>query len=120
MSRRTGASPPRLRWQRRAPRPARPGRSPKAATFTKITESVRTIALWVPATTRVVADAPRLRAYIDEYLDADIQTELEDQIVSGDGTGANFTSLLNVAGTHSRRQDGSRAASRRRDARLRH
>jgi hypothetical protein len=34
---------------------------------------------------RVVADAPQLRAYIDEYLDADIQTELEDQIVSGDG-----------------------------------
>jgi HK97 family phage major capsid protein len=68
-------------------------------TFTKITESVRTIALWVPATTRVVADAPQLRAYIDEYLDADIQTELEDQIVSGDGTGENLTGLLNVAGT---------------------
>jgi hypothetical protein len=41
--------------------------------------------VWVPATTRVVADAPQLRAYVDEYLDADIQTELEDQIVSGDG-----------------------------------
>ena len=44
-----------------------------------MTESIRTIALWVPATTRVVADAPQLRAYIDEYLDADIQTELEDR-----------------------------------------
>ena len=43
-------------------------------TFSKVTENVRTIALWVPATTRVVADAPQLRAYIDEYLDADIQT----------------------------------------------
>jgi HK97 family phage major capsid protein len=68
-------------------------------TFQKITESARTIALWVPATTRVVADAPQLRAYTDEYLDADIQTELEDQIVSGDGLGENVTGLMNVAGT---------------------
>ncbi|CAN5689914.1 hypothetical protein BH20ACT21_BH20ACT21_20550 [soil metagenome] len=68
-------------------------------TFTKIVESIKTIALWVPATTRVVADAPQLRAYIDEYLDADIQTELEDLIVSGDGVGENFTGLMNVAGT---------------------
>jgi HK97 family phage major capsid protein len=68
-------------------------------TFQKITEAIKTIALWVPATTRVIADAPQLRAYIDEYLDADIQTELEDQIVAGDGTGENFTGLMNVAGT---------------------
>jgi hypothetical protein len=68
-------------------------------TFTKVTENIRTIALWVPATTRVVADAPQLRAYIDEYLDSDIQTELEDQIVAGDGTGENFTGLLTVSGT---------------------
>jgi HK97 family phage major capsid protein len=68
-------------------------------TFQKITESIRTIALWVPATTRVIADAPQLRAYIDEYLDADIQTELEDLIVAGDGTGENFTGLMNVTGT---------------------
>jgi HK97 family phage major capsid protein len=58
-----------------------------------VTESIRTIALWVPATTRVIADAPQLRAYID----ADIQTELEDLIVAGDGTGENFTGLMNVA-----------------------
>ena len=59
--------------------------------FAKVTEAVRTIALWVPATTRVVADVPQLRTYIDEYLGADIQTELEDLIVAGDGIGENFT-----------------------------
>jgi hypothetical protein len=32
-------------------------------------------------------------------LDADIQTELEDQIVAGDGLEKNFAGLLNVAGT---------------------
>jgi HK97 family phage major capsid protein len=47
----------------------------------------------------VIADAPQLRAYIDEYLDADIQTELEDQIVAGDGVGENFTGLMTVART---------------------
>ena len=57
------------------------------------------VALWVPATTRVVSDAPHLRAYIDEYLDAYIQTELEDQIVTGDGLGENFTGHMNVSGT---------------------
>ena len=67
--------------------------------FAKVTEAVRTIALWVPATTRVVADAPQLRVYIDEYLGADIQTELEDLIVAGDGVGENFTGLMTVAGT---------------------
>ena len=64
-----------------------------------VVESIRTIALWVPATTRVVADAPQLRSYIDEYLGADIQTELEDLIVAGDGVGENFTGLMTVAGT---------------------
>jgi HK97 family phage major capsid protein len=78
----------------------RPSRSRRRGiTFQKITKSIRTIAVWVPATTRVIADAPQLRAYIAEYLDADIQTELEDQIVAGDGLGENFTGLMNVAGT---------------------
>ncbi|MGI8519590.1 MAG: phage major capsid protein, partial [Actinomycetota bacterium] len=67
--------------------------------FAKVTEAIRTIALWVPATTRVIADAPQLRAYIDEYLGADIDTELEDLIVSGDGVGENFTGLMTVTGT---------------------
>ena len=67
--------------------------------FAKVVQSIKTIALWVPATTRVIADAPQLRAYIDEYLGADIQTELEDLIVAGDGTGENFTGLMVVAGT---------------------
>lgn len=68
-------------------------------TFAKVTEAIRTIALWVPATTRVIADAPQLRAYIDEYLDADLQTELEDQIVAGDGVGESFTGIMNTTGT---------------------
>ena len=40
-----------------------------------------------------------MRAYIDEYLRADIQTELEDLIVSGDGIGENFSGIMTVAGT---------------------
>ena len=47
----------------------------------------------------MIADAPQLRTYIDEYLGADIDTELEDLIVSGDGVGENFTGLMTVTGT---------------------
>jgi len=78
--------------------------------FAKVTESVRTIALWVPATTRVIGDAPQLRSYIDEYLGADIQTELEDLIVSGDGVGENFTGLMKVAGTQTLAAPGAGAS----------
>ena len=45
------------------------GLKPKGGiVFAKFTEAVRTIARGVPATTRVVSDAPQLRAYINEYL----------------------------------------------------
>ena len=60
---------------------------------------MRTIALWVPATTRVIADAPQFRALHRRVSRADIQTELEDLIVSGDGIGENFTGIMTVAGT---------------------
>lgn len=47
----------------------------------------------------MIADAPQLRAYIDEYLGSDIQTGLEDLIVAADGIGENFTGIMNGAGT---------------------
>lgn len=68
-------------------------------TFSVVTATIKTIAEWVAATRRILADAPALRAYIDQYLLFDLALELEDQIVTGDGTGENFTGLMNVAGT---------------------
>jgi HK97 family phage major capsid protein len=67
-------------------------------TFSLVQDVVRTIAEWVPATRRVLQDAPQLRAYIDSYLVDDLALELEDQIVAGNGTGQNFRGILNTVG----------------------
>jgi HK97 family phage major capsid protein len=67
-------------------------------TFAKVTQSIRTIALWIATTTCVVADAPALRAYIDDHLAQDIDTGLEDQMIAGDGLGENFTGIMVAAG----------------------
>ena len=67
-------------------------------TFGLVSDTVKTIAEWVPATRRILSDAPQLRTYIDGYLTDDIALELEDQMVAGDGTGENFTGLLNTVG----------------------
>jgi HK97 family phage major capsid protein len=67
-------------------------------TFATVTDVIKQIALWVPVTNRILADATGLRGYIDQYLTDDIALELEDQIVSGSG-GAGFTGIFNTVGT---------------------
>lgn len=75
------------------------GTKPEAGlVFDVRTTTIKTIAEWVAATTRILADAPMLRGYIDQYLLYDLALELEDQIISGDGTGENFTGILNTVG----------------------
>lgn len=66
--------------------------------FQVITDTVKTIAEWVPITKRILSDAPQLRSYIDSYLTYDLALELEDQIVAGSGSGEDFTGILNTAG----------------------
>jgi HK97 family phage major capsid protein len=68
-------------------------------TFEKVTASVKTIAEWIPATKRGLADAKQLRGLIDDELRADLAEEEEDQILNGNGTGENFTGILNTSGT---------------------
>ena len=63
-----------------------------------VTTPVKTIAVWIPATKRALSDAAQLRGIIDDELRADLDEELEDQILNGDGTGENFTGLLNTPG----------------------
>ena len=60
--------------------------------------TVKTIAVWIPATTRSLADAAQLRGMIDSELRADVNEELEDQLLNGNGIGENFTGLGNTAG----------------------
>ncbi|WAC65177.1 phage major capsid protein [Agrococcus sp. SL85] len=66
--------------------------------FQKVTESVKTIAVWVPATKRSLSDASQLRGLIDDELRADLAEEEENQILNGDGEGENFEGILNTSG----------------------
>ncbi|WP_156759993.1 phage major capsid protein [Microbacterium karelineae] len=69
--------------------------------FKKVTAPVRTIAEWIPATKRGIADASQLRGLIDDELLADLAQTEEDQVLNGDGTGENLTGIRNTTGIQS-------------------
>lgn len=74
------------------------GEKPEAAmTFERVLETVKTIAVWIPATKRALSDAAQLRGLIDQELREDAQEELENQLLNGTGVGENFTGLANTA-----------------------
>lgn len=60
------------------------------------TSPVRTIAHWIPVTNKMLGDAPAIRGIINSRLLLGLDLELEDQILTGDGTGENLTGLLNA------------------------
>jgi len=66
--------------------------------FVPVTENVKTIAVWIPATKRALSDAAQIRTIIDQELRSDLEEELEDQMLNGDGVGENFTGILNTTG----------------------
>lgn len=76
------------------------GTKPESALpMARVSESVKTIAHWIPATNRALADAPQLRTLIDGFLRYGLDEELEDQILTGDASGENFDGVLHVSGT---------------------
>ncbi|PQM51868.1 phage major capsid protein [Mycolicibacter virginiensis] len=66
--------------------------------FTRRTAVVKTIAEWVPATKRALADVAQLEGLINDELRADIAEAEEGQILAGDGSGENFTGIRNWSG----------------------
>ncbi len=64
----------------------------------QVTEPVKTIAVWIPATKRALSDVAQIRGIIDSELRDDLAEEFESQILNGNGVGENFTGLLNTAG----------------------
>jgi len=76
------------------------GRKPEGSmSFERVSEAVKTIAVWIPATKRALSDAAQLRGLIDQELRDDLSEELENQLLNGDGKGENFTGLANTANT---------------------
>lgn len=66
--------------------------------FVRRTAVVKTIAEWVPATKRALADVAALEGLINDELRADVAEAEEGQILAGDGTGENFTGIRNWSG----------------------
>jgi HK97 family phage major capsid protein len=66
--------------------------------FARRTATVKTIAEWVPATKRALADVGQLEGLINDELRADIAEEEEDQILLGDGNGENLPGILTTSG----------------------
>jgi HK97 family phage major capsid protein len=64
----------------------------------RVSTTVKTIAHWMPMTKRAVSDAGQVRTMVDTFLRYGLNEELEDQILSGGGTGENFTGILSTSG----------------------
>lgn len=72
------------------------GTKPESALALEVVSTiVKTIAHWIPLTKRAIADAGQVRTLVDTFLRDGLREEEEDQIISGDGSGENFTGLLN-------------------------
>lgn len=76
-----------------------------ALAWAKVTTPVRTIAHWIPLTKRALSDASQVRSIIDAFLRYGLEEELEDQMISGDGTGENLEGLANVSGVQAQPWD---------------
>jgi HK97 family phage major capsid protein len=60
-----------------------------------VSTTVKTIAHWLPITKRAASDAGQIRTLIDNFLRYGLNEELEDQMLTGSGSGENFTGILN-------------------------
>lgn len=82
------------------------GSKPESAmVFSVVPELVKTLAHWIPATKRALQDVGQLRTYVDAFLRYGLMLLLENQIINGDGTGENFTGILNQSGLTSQAFD---------------
>ena len=78
------------------------GTKPESAmVFSRVSETIKTLAHWIPITRQALADAPQIRAIIDSFLRYGLDEELEDQIVNGNGVGEDFIGINNTPNTQS-------------------
>lgn len=68
------------------------------------TAAVKTIAHWVAVSRNILRDAPRLRDTIDIDLTEGLRVVLENEIVSGSGSGEHFRGITNATGILTRTQ----------------
>lgn len=74
------------------------GYKPESAlTLAVVSTPVETIAHLMPITRRAAADAPQVRALVDQFLLYGLREEEEDQILNGNGTSPNLRGILQDA-----------------------
>lgn len=66
--------------------------------FSAVDEPVRKIATWLKVTDEMFEDVPALRSYVDARLGLFVRIQEEAQLLTGSGSGANITGLLNRSG----------------------
>lgn len=76
---------------------AEAGTKPESViTFEQVTAPVRTIAHYIKVSDQVLSDAPMLQAYIDTRMAYGVALRKENQLVAGDGTGANLSGITDA------------------------
>jgi HK97 family phage major capsid protein len=65
-----------------------------SVTFSSLSEKVRTIATWIPATKQVLDDMTELLGFIQSTLPFYVNLEEELQLLTGDNTGENLHGLI--------------------------
>jgi len=68
-----------------------------ALAFARNTANVETLAVWLPATKRAIADSSQLRGIINQDLKDALNEVLEQEILTGDGT-PGFTGVAETSG----------------------
>ena len=71
-------------------------------TFTLDSFPIRTIAHWIPASRQVLSDAPMLQGHLESRLLYGLALEEEEQLLTGDGSGANINGLVTQATEYDR------------------
>ncbi len=78
------------------------GTKPEATiAFAIVQAAVKTIATWIPATRQSMSDAGQLRTIVESQLRYALELRLEDQVVNGNGSGANLTGILQTGSIQS-------------------
>lgn len=81
-------------------------------TFNKVAAAVKTIATWIAASRQIMMDAPNLQNLVDVQLTQMVEEVLENQVISGDGTGDNLLGILNTSGIQTRTQNATTPVGR--------
>src|SRR5690606_35999762 len=75
------------------------GLKPESAlALEEATVSVKTLAPWIPITRQTLQDAAQMRTYVEQRLLDGLRLVESDQLLNGDGTGANILGLTNQTG----------------------